>query len=91
MITRIVIQGYRKFRRFSVDPDPTMNIIIGDNEAGKSTLLEAITLALSGRIDGRWANEELNPYWFNAKDVSDYFAAYANNPDSPVPKISIEL
>lgn len=91
MITKVVIQGYRKFRQFSVQPDPAMNIIIGDNEAGKSTLLEAITLALSGRIDGRWANEELNPYWFNAKDVSDYFSAYARDPQSPTPSINIEL
>lgn len=91
MITKVVIQGYRKFRNFSVEPDPTMNIIIGDNEAGKSTLLEAIALVLSGCIDGRWANEELNPYWFNAKDVSDYFAAYARNPNTPTPSINIEL
>lgn len=91
MITKVVIQGYRKFRHFSVEPDPAMNIIIGDNEAGKSTLLEAIALALSGRIDGRWANEELNPYWFNARDVRDYFAAYAQNPETPTPSIRIEL
>lgn len=91
MITKVVIQGYRKFRQFSVEPDPTMNIIIGDNEAGKSTLLEAITLALSGRIDGRWANEELNPYWFNAKDVNEYFDAYARDPQALTPSICIEV
>ncbi|MEP7763233.1 AAA family ATPase [Sanguibacter sp. 25GB23B1] len=91
MITKVVIQGYRKFRQFTIEPDPAMNIIIGDNEAGKSTLLEAITLALSGRIDGRWANEELNPYWFNVDDVSEYLAAYANNPRTPAPRIEIEL
>lgn len=91
MIFKVVIQGYRKFRRFFIDPDPAMNIIVGDNETGKSTLLEAITLALSGRIDGRWANEELNPYWFNAEDVREYFAAYAKNSQTPAPSINIEL
>ncbi|OLT55274.1 ATP-dependent endonuclease [Corynebacterium sp. CNJ-954] len=91
MINKIIIQGYRTFRSLTIDPDPEMNIIIGDNEAGKSTLLEAITLALSGRIDGRWANEELNPYWFNAADVSDYLAAYAQHPYAPSPSITIEL
>ncbi|PUA81053.1 ATP-dependent nuclease [Nocardioides currus] len=91
MITKVVIQGYRKFRSFSVAPDAATNIIVGDNETGKSTLLEAITLALSGRIDGRWANEELNPYWFNAEDVRDYLAAYAKDPQTPAPSIRIEL
>lgn len=91
MISKVVIQGYRKFRRFIFDPDPSMNIIVGDNEAGKSTLLEAIALALSGRIDGHWANDELNPYWFNTEDVADFFAAYAKNPNAPTPSINIEL
>lgn len=91
MISNIVIEGYRKFRKFSIVPDSGMNIIVGDNETGKSTLLEAITLALSGRIDGRWANEELNPYWFNADDVRDYFASYAEDSRTIAPSISIEL
>lgn len=91
MITKVIIQGYRKFRSFTIAPDPATNIIVGDNETGKSTLLEAITLALSGRIDGRWANEELNPYWFNAEDVRDYFAAYAEDSQTHAPSIRIEL
>lgn len=91
MITKVVIQGYRKFRSFSIEPDATANIIVGDNETGKSTLLEAITLALSGRIDGRWANEDLNPYWFNAEDVRDYLVAYAKDSQTPAPSIRIEL
>lgn len=91
MISNIVIQGYRKFRQFSIAPDPATNIIVGDNETGKSTLLEAITLAFSGRIDGRWANEELNPYWFNAEAVCDYLAAYEKDPQALAPSIHIEL
>ncbi len=79
------------FRRFSIAPDPVTNIIVGDNETGKSTLLEAITLALSGRVDGRWANEELDPYWFNAEDMRDYLTAYATAPVAPAPSIHIEL
>lgn len=91
MITKVIIQGYRKFRSFSIAPDAATNIIVGDNETGKSTLLEAINLALSGRIDGRWANEELNPYWFNAVNVRDYLAAYAKDPQTSAPLIRIEL
>lgn len=91
MISKICIQGYRKYRRFAFEPNPSMNIIVGDNKAGKSTLLEAVALALSGRVDGRWASEELNPYWFNLNDVHDYFAKYAEDPSTPPPSICIEL
>lgn len=91
MISKIVVQGYRKFRNFEISPSSATNVVVGDNEAGKSTLLEAIALALSGRIEGRWANDELNPYWFNAEDVREYLCKYAEDPQTPPPRINIEL
>lgn len=91
MIERIVIKGYRIFHEFEMLPNPTTNIVVGDNESGKSTLLEAITLALTCRVNGRWARDELNPYWFNRQDVDAYFASLGTeNPLSP-PEILVEL
>jgi predicted ATPase len=46
MIERIIIESYRRFVRLDFEPNRGMNIIVGDNESGKSTLLEAIALAL---------------------------------------------
>lgn len=48
-IKKIVIKGFRKFKNFSLDFNDKNNIIIGDNESGKSTLLEAIDLVLNKR------------------------------------------
>lgn len=91
MIERVVIQGYRLFRDFEMKPSAGLNIVVGGNEAGKSTLLEGISLGLTGRINGRWAEEELNPYWFNQQTVSEYFAALAAGRTAPAPEIIIEL
>lgn len=91
MITRIVIRGYRIFRDFELEPTAGLNILVGGNEAGKSTLLEAISLGLTGRANGRWAEEELNPYWFNQHLVSDYFAELAAGRSSTAPEILVEL
>lgn len=66
MIKKIRIRGYRIHRDLTIYPNQKLNLIVGGNEAGKSTLSEAIVLALTGRINGRSAAEELNPYWFNA-------------------------
>jgi hypothetical protein len=38
--------------------------VVGDNDAGKSTILQSIELALSGRIGGCPADGELSPHWF---------------------------
>lgn len=91
MITRIIIEGYRLFNRFEYEPNPGTNIIVGDNEAGKSTLLEAIALVLNGRLNGRWAQDELNPYWFNQAQVTAYFESLGTATPIPPPEILIEL
>lgn len=91
MIERILVQGYRLFRDFELKPTAGLNIVVGGNEAGKSTLLEAISLGLTGRVNGRWAEEELNPYWFNQSLVADYFAAITAGLASTAPEILIEL
>lgn len=91
MITRVVINSYRLFDNFDWEPNLGTNIIVGDNEAGKSTLLEAIALALTGRLNGRWAQEELNPYWFNQEQVKRYFDSLSTTSPLHPPEILIEL
>lgn len=90
VIERVVISGYRLFERLEFEPHPETNLLVGANEAGKSTVLEAMALALTGRVNGRWAREELNPYWFHRPSVLSFFAGPSNSSVSP-PEISIEL
>lgn len=74
MITKVHIRGFRCFKELVFEPDQKMNIIVGGNEAGKSTILEAISMALTGRVNGgRWASDLLNPYWFNKELVAAFF------------------
>lgn len=91
MIEKILIKGYRTFADLTIEPRPGMNIVVGDNEAGKSTLLEAIGLALTGRVNGHWAIEELNPYWFTLGNVAEFFAKYGTAEQIAPPEIEIEL
>jgi len=91
MIERIIVQGYRCFENLDVSPNPGMNIIGGDNESGKSTLLEALALTLTGKANGRTAREELNPFWFNARSVTEFFDKYGTRDQVALPEILIEL
>lgn len=91
LITKIKIRGYRIYTDFTLSPNPKLNLIVGGNEAGKSTLMEAIALALTGRIGGRSASEELNPHWFNAGVVADFVAKIERGERPRFPEIHIEL
>lgn len=91
MIEKIRIKDYRKFRDITICPHPSFNIMVGENEAGKSTLLEALGLALTGRINGRPAGEELNPYWFNQDVVAEFFAQRSEGQQVAPPEITIEV
>jgi len=89
-IIRVHIEGFRRFTEFNLELNPTFNILVGDNETGKSSLLKAIGLVLTGQYDGRLIQYALDPYIFNAGSVVQYFAKRQNGQESPPPKVLIE-
>lgn len=48
IIQKVILHNFKRFQHLEVDLDPTMNIFIGDNESGKSTILQAIDLVARG-------------------------------------------
>lgn len=46
-IKNIRIKGFKKFSDFSVDFNRGVNILVGNNEAGKSTIIEAIDILIN--------------------------------------------
>ncbi|WP_368562974.1 DNA replication/repair protein RecF [Pseudoxanthomonas sp. UTMC 1351] len=48
-VTRLVATGLRKFDEVTLTPGPGINLITGDNGAGKTSLLEALHLMAYGR------------------------------------------
>ena len=47
MITSLTIENYRVFRHFTLDDIARVNLVVGTNNAGKSSLLEAVHLLMS--------------------------------------------
>ena len=90
-ISKVIIKNYRHLRNFKVILNDTLNVIVGNNECGKSTLLEAIHLTLSGQLNGRPLITELHPYLFNQDVVRDYIKALRARRPAPPPYILIEL
>ena len=57
-IKSLHIENYKCYENVDVEFNNSTNIIVGNNEAGKSTILEAINLCLSGLINGRYIKNE---------------------------------
>lgn len=90
-ITKVVIKNYRCLRDCTTVLNSKLNVIVGNNECGKSTLLEAIHLTLSGQLNGRPLVTELHPHLFNQAAVREYTEALRAGQVAPPPAILIEL
>ena len=92
-ITKIHIENFKIFRgSFKLSLNSGINILVGDNEAGKSTIIEAIHLALSGLFCGKYLKHELTQYLFNNEVVAEYIKNIAEgNSAAILPHILIEV
>lgn len=86
-IKKIYIKNFKKFEEYEIDFNNKINILIGDNEAGKSTVIEAIDLVLSGNST-KLQNIGLENL-FNASKVSEYLSGVKAYKD--LPEILIEI
>src|ERR1700744_3811393 len=92
IIKKVKIKNFKCFRQFDLTLNDEINLLVGNNEAGKSTLLEAIHLALTGILNGRILRHELSQHVFNNEAVQEYFDSFGEGrKPQPPPEVSIEL
>lgn len=91
-ISKIRIENFKIYKGvFKLNLSSGINIIVGDNEAGKSTILEAIHLALSGMFNGKYLKNDLIQYVFNNEVVSEYLSSLDTTTAIAPPRILIEV
>lgn len=91
LIKKIVAKNFKTLEDFKLEFNDDLNIIVGDNETGKSTLLEAVNLALTNQINGRNVDYEISPYLFNKSAVDKFRNELENSETAIPPEILIEL
>jgi putative ATP-dependent endonuclease of the OLD family len=89
-ITQIHIDGFKRLNNFDLKLNDKVNVIVGDNETGKTSILEAVTLVLSRQYDGRTIDYAIDPYLFNATAVDEYFKRRRSGTNSDPPRVLIE-
>lgn len=84
-ISKLKIWGFKKFEEFEIEFNKNINVLIGENEAGKSTILEAIDIVLNQRLFNN--NTNVDKY-FNLNNVSKF----NKNPSiDSLPEIKVEV
>lgn len=91
-ITKIRIKNFKRYSDwFQLDLESGINIIVGVNEIGKSTILEAVNLALTGFYQGRYVRNDICQYLFNKAAVDKYLLSIKNGSPIEPPSVEIEL
>ena len=91
-ISKIKIKNFKCFRGiFEIELNRGLNILVGNNETGKSTILEAIHIALTGLYGGRNIRNELSQYLFNKEIIDRYISSVNSGSAYPPPSIYIEI
>ena len=86
MISKVILRNFKQFQNIEIDCNKDKNILVGENGAGKSTILTAIGLVLSGS----YAQIEKVGLvsLFNCDIVSDFLKAQII---SSLPEVFVEL
>ena len=86
-IKKIKLKNFKRFENFEVDFDKKLNLFIGDNEAGKSTILNAIDFVVSGSKSK--VEKETLENLFNKNIIISFLDSEKNYFD--LPELFIEL
>ena len=89
-ISKVRISGFKKIRNpFELTFNDLVTILVGDNGVGKSTIVEAINLALSGKYRDSPISRSVSEYLFNKDDVALF--TNSSQPYLAFPEVRIDV
>jgi len=88
-IRRLVLRNFKRFKTLELEFDPELNILVGGNEAGKSSVLQALDIVLSA---SRSKVESLGlETLFNAECIAEFLGGKRNIANLPELLIEVYL
>ncbi len=94
-IEKIKLKNFKRFSEFEVNVVEDINLLIGDNEAGKSSILTAIELVISGSkskvevlgLESLLNTDAINGFLSGKKEIEElprlHIELYLNEQDNP--------
>ena len=90
-INKIKIHNFKCFKDYELSCNSQLNILVGMNDIGKTTILEAINLCLTGFFRGKYLKNNLTQDVFNNDCIKNYLDNIKSDINTPLPDCSIEL
>ena len=75
VIDKIKVKNYKIFKEKIINLNDDVNIFVGENDAGKSTILEIINLVTTGKINGYFIDRQITADFFNY-DIREIYKKY---------------
>ncbi|MES2019576.1 MAG: AAA family ATPase [Pseudomonadota bacterium] len=75
LVNSLRLINFKKFKDQTFEFNEDVNIFVGDNNAGKSTVLEALEIVLNFQHRGRPFGNELSPDLFNKDTVATFLSS----------------
>lgn len=88
LIKKLKINNFKIHTKRECEFNDDINIIVGDNESGKSSLLEAIEICLNFSYRGKALNGELSTELFSSSCINEYLGG--DLAQDTLPEILIE-
>ena len=89
-IQKIVVKNYKLLKDIVIPLNPVINIFVGDNDAGKSTILEALSILTTGKLNGFAFERQLRANLFNKETREQYIANVTAGLKPDPPQIVLE-
>ena len=90
IIDKLLIKNFKIFQDITIHFNEDVNIFVGENDSGKTTILEALSMVLTGKLNGGAILTRLNPDWFNYTVRKKYKDSLNAPSPSELPIIIIE-
>jgi putative ATP-dependent endonuclease of OLD family len=91
-IKQLRLYNFKSFYgEYKINFNQDLNILVGNNGVGKSTILEAIHLALTGFYHGTYVKNDIPHYLFNIRAVEEYIRAVKGGKLETPPCVAVEL
>lgn len=89
-IKKVLVKNYKSLKNVVIDLNPDVNIFVGSNDAGKSTVLEVLGILTTGKLNGHAFEKQLIPTLFNNDTRTVYIDDLKAKKKTAPPEIIIE-